>query len=270
MSFPSLVAFAVCLVTLFQNAFINASAVDSEDSLSPPRRTVGVDAIVHGRSNEREALGVLGHRDHHHRSNHLPASPQNGAHRQDQAVPLPCGTQPPTLEEVRSAQETEREFSAKSFGFLSWLWSFLWPFKTPRTSVPTYYHIISPSMDNPSPTDEAIHEQHTILNKAFKDPGFVFELKEITRTVNDAWYSFQEPNSRDEIEMRVSLRRGGAESLNVYIKSSPFCGYAMYPMFYLIFDAIDGVVLNENCMPGGIHQDRQGETLVHEVRQWLG
>lgn len=95
-------------------------------------------------------------------------------------------------------------------------------------SIPTYYHIIQPSGGSSyTPTDDGIREQHQILNDAYSGI-FSFELKEITRTTNSAWYDYPSSgigSSSGDLSMKQALRRGGTESLNIYLNKG--AGYVL-------------------------------------------
>ncbi len=75
--------------------------------------------------------------------------------------------------------------------------------------------------------------------------------------------------------MKRSLRRGGADALNVYsvgFTSHPgLLGYATFPWSYLSDRVNDGVVLYFKSLPGGgLTAYSLGRTLTHEAGHWLG
>ncbi len=62
-------------------------------------------------------------------------------------------------------------------------------------------------------SDAKINEGLAVLNTAYNKIGFNFVLQEApTRTVNDDWY-----NDKNSVAMKQALRKGGAESLNVFL-----------------------------------------------------
>lgn len=147
-------------------------------------------------------------------------------------------------------------------------------------TVPVAVHVISAEDGRGEVTDERIQEQVDVLNKAYQggyalgsegtDTGFRFELSDVTRNVNDAW--FRDFNRyRDTI--RADLRQGGAETLNIYTTQldSGLLGYSTFPQDYAADPEQDGVVIAHDTFPGGT-RDRfnEGHTGTHEVGHWLG
>lgn len=129
--------------------------------------------------------------------------------------------------------------------------------------VPTFYHVIE---NKRSPKDAEIRQQHKDLNDAFALTPFQFVLREITRTKNNAWWGYSGYNTKEEITMKSTLRRGGAGTLNVYInKANGRCGYTYLPKMYKSFPENDGVVINDGCFVEG-----PGGALTHEVGHWFG
>ena len=82
-------------------------------------------------------------------------------------------------------------------------------------------------------------------------------------------------NRPQERAMKRSLRKGGANTLNVYsvgFTSHPgLLGYATFPWSYLSDRTNDGVVLYFKTLPGGgLTAYSLGRTLTHEAGHWLG
>jgi len=129
-------------------------------------------------------------------------------------------------------------------------------------AIDVYYHVIRSSQ---SPSDSEIRNQHDMLNTGFSNSPFRFQLKNIGRHSNDNWYDYRE--FEDDVPMKRALRRGGRETLNIYVNAATdFCGYAYLPQdIESITLTRDGVVVNEACFVGGV-----GATLTHEAGHWLG
>jgi len=183
-----------------------------------------------------------------------------------------CGAPEPTRDDIRAARRAERTWLQQLWEFLKVLFREF--FRTspskPTTKIPTYYHIIQTSTVL-GPSESVVNAQNDMLNEAFSAAGFAFEKKGVTRTLNNAWYSYSGFNTQEELDMKSTLRTGGAESLNIYINgANGYCGYAYLPRYYESFPVWDGVVLNTNCFLGGTAADRAGETLIHETGHWLG
>ncbi|KAG6833319.1 hypothetical protein H0H87_008951, partial [Tephrocybe sp. NHM501043] len=97
-----------------------------------------------------------------------------------------------------------------------------------------------------------------------------------SHTMNQAWY-MNRYNDNSNLEMRRTLRRGGAADLNIYSVGSVFygnayrTGYSSFPAEYQNSPVSDGIVLNFNTLPGGQAAPyNEGRTLTHEAGHWVG
>ncbi|WP_307845240.1 zinc metalloprotease [Planomonospora sp. ID67723] len=140
-------------------------------------------------------------------------------------------------------------------------------------TVPTWVHVITDGLQGAP--DSAVHAQMTVLNQAYGgrlggvDTGIRFRLAGLTRTENPRW--FHDPLSHER-EMK-QMRRGGAETLNLYIAQLGrlVLGYSTYPHWYDDEPRLDGVVVDWRSLPGGALRDFDlGYTGVHEIGHWLG
>ncbi|WP_250563452.1 zinc metalloprotease [Sphaerisporangium fuscum] len=140
--------------------------------------------------------------------------------------------------------------------------------------VPLWVHVITDG--RLGAPDSAVHAQVDTLNAAYGgryggvDTGVRFVLKGVTRTDNSEW--FREPLG-NEAAMKERLRKGGPETLNLYIAqfSQLVLGYATYPHWYQDHPSLDGVVIDWRSLPGGSLRDfSKGYTGVHEIGHWLG
>ena len=116
--------------------------------------------------------------------------------------------------------------------------------------MPVWFHVISPDgvVGNVSAT--VIQEQMDVVNDNFAGTGFSFVLAGVTRTTNATWYELKD--TADEQKMKKALRRGDAETLNVYTNSGAgFLGWAYFPSTYHSREYIDGIVMDYRSMPGG-------------------
>lgn len=170
----------------------------------------------------------------------------------------------------------------------------------PPHTVPVVMHVISAEDGRGDISDERIHEQIDVLNTAYSggfagvtaqeaglaeaarstgakapaenaaDTGFRFELTEVTRTVDDEWFTGFDQH-RDTI--RAQLRQGGAGTLNIYTADlgPGLLGYSTFPQDYKDKPEQDGVVVAHDTLPGG-DRDRfnLGHTGTHEIGHWLG
>ncbi|MFD3688978.1 zinc metalloprotease [Nocardiopsis sp. NPDC058631] len=148
----------------------------------------------------------------------------------------------------------------------------------PPRAVPVVVHVISAEDGRGNVPAARIREQIKVLNTAYRggyaaeaaDTGFSFHLSEVTRTVDDTWFTrFDE--YRDTI--RAELRQGDAGTLNVYTADlgSGLLGYSTFPQDYESAPEQDGVVIAHDTLPGGGREGFDlGHTGTHEVGHWLG
>lgn len=97
----------------------------------------------------------------------------------------------------------------------------------------------------------------------------------MTRTLNSRWAV--NPNKTADLEMRMTLRQGGYNALNLYFTKGAgvgLLGSCWFPdsvepkstEFYR-----DGCIIRSSTMPGGGEVDASlGKTTVHEVGHWFG
>lgn len=139
---------------------------------------------------------------------------------------------------------------------------------TETITIDTVFHVIKHS-NGDGATSEMVQSQIKVLNKDFA-PYFHFNVT-VKETVNDSWFRLRY-NRANEYEMKMNLRQGGAETLNIYIARSKGFGWANFPSDYQAFPEFDGVVVQDQTLPGGtapLGYD-MGGTLVHEVGHALG
>jgi hypothetical protein len=115
------------------------------------------------------------------------------------------------------------------------------------------------------------------LNNAFAGytggapTGFSFNLVGVTRTVNERWHNML-IQSREERDAKAALRRGGANTLNIYLTAGGgYLGWATFPSSYSPQPFQDGIVVDFRSLPHGPYQAySEGDTATHEVGHWLG
>jgi hypothetical protein len=158
-------------------------------------------------------------------------------------------------------------------------------------TVPTYFHVIHSGTTGKQYTYASnpayIQNQIKAINFGFRglvNPAFTpypsrsyprytamdsdskiqFCLAGTTATDNASWYQ-----DKNEIAMKTALKKGGAESLNVYVNTAAgYLGYAYFPESNDFLQ--DGIVILNDSMPGGSAAAyNEGDTLTHEAGHWL-
>ena len=165
--------------------------------------------------------------------------------------------------------------------------------KAARTSaatvtVPVAFHVLrkDSTLAGGNVSDEQIGDQIDVLNAAFANSGFQFELASVDRTTSSSWFKMAptagsgEPRfyrgSSKEIKTKQALHEGDAQTLNLYTGD---LGRSLLGWAYLPWDFTegglprfyDGVVVDYRSLPGGsIPAYNLGDTGTHEVGHWLG
>jgi hypothetical protein len=173
-----------------------------------------------------------------------------------------CGTEAPEAAELARAEARLAERPVRAMRL---------PGSVP---VPTYIHVIrrGTGTANGDVPDMVVRAQFDVLRNAFSGTPFAFQLMGITRTTNATWYTMT-PGSSAERTAKAALRRGGKESLNLYLASpgQGLLGWATFPWTYASSPVNDGVVMLNTTVPGGpIAGYNEGDSTVHEVGHWLG
>ncbi|MEI5102976.1 zinc metalloprotease [Streptomyces sp. PmtG] len=73
--------------------------------------------------------------------------------------------------------------------------------------------------------------------------------------------------------MKNALRRGGADTLNLYLvdtSAARTTGWATFPWNYQSNPTNDGIVLSHKALPGGEAPHNLGHEATREVGHWLG
>ncbi|OJT19645.1 zinc metalloprotease [Archangium sp. Cb G35] len=141
-------------------------------------------------------------------------------------------------------------------------------------TINTYAHVINKGtgISNGDIPDTMIANQMAVLNAAYANTPFRFNLVATTRTTNSTWYTAG-PDTTAEAAMKNALRQGTADDLNMYF-SSPgggLLGWATFPNWYAGAPKDDGVVILNSSLPGGSAAPYNlGDTGTHEVGHWLG
>lgn len=143
--------------------------------------------------------------------------------------------------------------------------------QAPATVVPVFFNVITSGTQGAVPQTR-VTKQMAVLNNAFRSAGFTFKLMGTKRTNNASWFNLG-PGSGAERAMKTALRKGGANTLNVYTAnlSGGLLGWATFPSDGNAADKMDGVVLLHSSLPGGSTANYNlGDTATHEVGHWMG
>ena len=146
-------------------------------------------------------------------------------------------------------------------------------------TVPVYFHVIRSGSGAGDVTNAEINAQIDVLNDAYSgqvgggaNTPFRFTLVGVDRTNNEAWYTMGY-GSQEEKAAKAALRKGGAETLNIYTANlgGGLLGWATFPSDYRKHPSQDGVVILNESVPGGSAVPYNlGDTATHEVGHWVG
>lgn len=158
------------------------------------------------------------------------------------------------------------------FNFRKSVFGKIGPSAAAATTVPVWFHVITSTSGAGSVTSNQINQQINVLNGAFANAGFQFSLVGTTTTADNTWYTAGYGTTAER-NMKSALRRGGAETLNIYSNNmgGGLLGWATFPSDYQRSPSNDGVVLLYATLPGGSAAPYNlGDTGTHEVGHWMG
>jgi len=140
--------------------------------------------------------------------------------------------------------------------------------------IKVHVHVIrkGTGIANGDVPDTAIHAQLGVLNAAYADAGWEFELASIDRTTQPTWFNLR-AGSAEETAAKSLLRKGTARDLNLYTAEpgNGMIGYATFPTHFESAPHHDGVVMLHSTLPGGTSEPYNlGDQAVHQVGHWLG
>jgi hypothetical protein len=136
----------------------------------------------------------------------------------------------------------------------------------PTVIIPVSFQVISNGQVGDIP-QKFVTDQIDVMNVAFAPHQF--QLRETARTNNAAL--FNTCTSLDD-SFKAQLRKpvDGPNVLYIYTCAlDGLLGYANYPTSLAAFPLLDGVVLNDQSLPGGSFENYNlGQTATHEIGHW--
>ncbi|KAL0955716.1 hypothetical protein HGRIS_001936 [Hohenbuehelia grisea] len=154
--------------------------------------------------------------------------------------------------------------------------------KKADTKINVHFHIIQKddTREGGNIPDSDLEKQVEILNQDYANTTFSFAFSSssnINRTTNVEWFTSAGPDSKEQTDMKTSLRQGGPTDLNVFTVGfekgvyEGLLGYAVFPSDYKDAPEDDGIVVLHTTIPGGsMSSYNNGRTLTHEVGHWVG
>jgi hypothetical protein len=149
--------------------------------------------------------------------------------------------------------------------------------------INVYFHVIrkDTTWAGGNLTQAEVNEQIRVLNDAWAGTGWSFNLVSTDWTTNGKWFTRLQMGSRNEVQMKQTLRKGtsgpnntpGPKDLNIYTASlaQNLLGWATFPSDYASNPSYDGVVILNTSLPGGTATNyAEGDTATHEVGHWMG
>jgi hypothetical protein len=149
---------------------------------------------------------------------------------------------------------------------------------TKTYEIPTHVYIVvaddgTKVADVPKAT---VEKQLASLNEAYATASdqaglkWVFKPVEITRVTGPDMC-----DQGNEAKMKAKLRKGGSNTLNLYITDLSACGLLGYSSWPWDLKnkglQMDGVVIHYDTLPGGNYKPyNMGRTTIHEIGHWLG
>ena len=141
------------------------------------------------------------------------------------------------------------------------------------TTIPVAFHVVRYDDGITADVSEVqIADQMQVLNDAFSNSNFQFELASTDYADNTQWSTHQY-GSRHERQMKRRLAIDPETTLNFYtcVLGGNLLGYATFPWMYAENSYMHGVVVRYSTLPGGSAAPYDmGDTGVHEVGHYVG
>ena len=140
--------------------------------------------------------------------------------------------------------------------------------------IPVHVHVMRDKAGGGNVTDQQISQQIDVLNTAYagegsgeaSHTGFSFTLAGTYRYKNNTWHQDKQSST-----YRSKTRKGGADTLNIWLVDFAYLGMATFPWDYAAKPKLDGIRVHHDSLPGGSLTNYDlGQTATHEVGHWLG
>lgn len=177
-----------------------------------------------------------------------------------------CGFEEPSTERILAMRREERRYTSKSRPLYVYsLFCRYFPdsrFCLPSVEIDVYIHSVQTISGTGRLSTSAIRAMVRQASSSFRLSGFRFRVRGIRSIVNSNYYN-SATRSDEEIALMTKHKRGGAETLNVYLKRvhndrGEFCGYANLAQQAANAGVRDSVVINPACAG-------DEKTMAHEI-----
>jgi len=133
--------------------------------------------------------------------------------------------------------------------------------------VPVWFHVMRKNATYGDLSDGWIEADFvTSLKRAYASTPIKLKFEGITRTINETWF-----NCEDEIGFKTSNRKGGPETLNIFVcdmaRARKLGGNAHLPPIVRTNPGYDGVTVMNPALGGALFAK---QALVHESGHWFG
>ena len=118
-------------------------------------------------------------------------------------------------------------------------------------SIPVYYHVITDGSKGKISSSQ-INSQISVMNSAYQGTGLSFYLAGSDTTTNSNWFNNVDYGTSAERSMKSSLKKGGANALNVYTVnfSDGTLGYGkLRSLLWFFFSLLAAFAVHSACNP---------------------
>ncbi|MGD9785329.1 MAG: zinc metalloprotease [Hyphomicrobiaceae bacterium] len=171
---------------------------------------------------------------------------------------LRCGTPDPSL--IVRLRTSRQATAARTAGVSV----------TQPLVIRMHVHVIHAGNEGKIP-EAWIESQIDVLNAAYTPLRIGFTKASIAWHDKPEWYRMR-IQTEEEVAAKTALGMETTTSLNLYVaEGGGLLGWATFPWENALQPAMDGVVVQNQSLPGGSAAPwNLGDTAVHEIGHWLG